>query len=152
MTQRVDLGILDDSHLSLAALRSAISGFCQPMSGRDTMATGVEPSSRAMVVRWLRSLVNFDDRFAATAAANVDYIPYSFDESLQRFLDLHPFTFTYNVTGQPAISLPLNFNASGLPIGTQLVAAFGREDFLIQVAAQLEEAGPWTDSRPPICA
>jgi amidase len=57
------------------------------------------------------------------------------------------FTGFANTTGQPAISLPLAVDATGLPIGVQLVAAFGREDLLLQVAAQIEQATPWS-TRP----
>jgi amidase len=53
------------------------------------------------------------------------------------------FTMPYSITGQPAISLPLHWNSENLPIGVQIVADYGREDLLIQVAAQLEEAQPW---------
>jgi amidase len=61
-----------------------------------------------------------------------------------------PFTAQFNITGQPAISLPLSWNADGLPIGSQLVAAYGREDLLLRVAAQLEQARPWAGRRPPV--
>jgi amidase len=60
------------------------------------------------------------------------------------------FTMPFSVTGQPAISLPLHWSAEGLPVGVQLVAAYGREDVLIQVAAQLEAAQPWSEKWPAI--
>ena len=59
------------------------------------------------------------------------------------------FTPQFNASGQPAINLPLHWNDAGLPIGVQLVAAYGREDLLIRVAAQLEAAAPWAHRRPP---
>jgi len=58
------------------------------------------------------------------------------------------FTSQFNLSGQPAISLPLHRNADGLPIGMQLVAAYGREDLLIRVASQLEQAAPWAHLTP----
>ncbi|HVA04540.1 MAG TPA: amidase [Acidimicrobiales bacterium] len=71
---------------------------------------------------------------------------------LLRAAELVPFTPPFNVSGQPAISLPLYWNAQGLPIGVQLVAPYGREDILLRVAAQLEEAAPWAQRRPPVGA
>jgi amidase len=62
------------------------------------------------------------------------------------------FTAGFNAGGQPAISLPLHWSAGGLPIGVQLVADHGREDVLLRVASQLEEAAPWADRVPPVSA
>jgi amidase len=62
------------------------------------------------------------------------------------------FTLPFNVTGQPAISLPLHWTPDDLPVGVQLVAAYGREDLLVQIAAQLEAARPWASRRPRVFA
>jgi amidase len=73
-------------------------------------------------------------------------------DAFGRLTGLTSFSMPFNVSGQPAISLPLHWNADGLPIGVQLVAAYGREDLLLRVAAQLEQAKPWADRRPPVSA
>jgi amidase len=62
------------------------------------------------------------------------------------------FTAAFNATGQPAISLPLHVSEGGLPIGVQLVAPLGREDVLLRVASQLEQAVPWADRMAPTFA
>lgn len=59
--------------------------------------------------------------------------------------DYVPFTAFQNVTGQPAISLPLFWNGEGLPIGVQFAAGFGDEKTLFQLARQLEQAAPWAE-------
>jgi amidase len=69
-----------------------------------------------------------------------------------KLVDFIPFTPIQNLTGEPAISVPLYWTASGLPVGVQLVAPWGREDLLIRVASQLEQARPWASRRPPVHA
>jgi amidase len=61
---------------------------------------------------------------------------------------LTTFMMPFDITGQPAISLPLHWTDDGLPIGVQLAAAYAREDVLLRVGAQLEHAAPWVDRRP----
>ena len=63
-----------------------------------------------------------------------------------------PFTPLANMSGAPAISLPLWWNEQGLPIGSQLMAGYAREDLLLRVASQLETARPWAGRRPPVHA
>lgn len=70
--------------------------------------------------------------------------------ALMRCVPLIPFLSAFNVSGQPAISLPLHESTTGLPVGVQLVAAWGREDLLVRVASALEEALPWSGRIPPV--
>jgi amidase len=71
------------------------------------------------------------------------------EEEGRRIGSFIPYTPQFNMTGQPAVSLPLHWTSGGLPVGVQLVAAYGREDVLIRVASQLEQAAPWAGRRPP---
>ena len=61
-----------------------------------------------------------------------------------------PFCAPYNVTGQPAINVPMNWNSAGLPVGVQFVGRMFDEETLISLAAQLEQASPWRDRRPEL--
>jgi amidase len=61
-----------------------------------------------------------------------------------------PFTFIANITGLPAMSVPLHWFDSGLPCGVQFIGRFAEEAILFQLAAQLEKAQPWIDRRPEL--
>jgi len=73
-------------------------------------------------------------------------------QGLFRMSALIPFTPVCNLTGQPGMSVPLFWNADGLPIGTHFVARFGDEATLFRLAAQLEAARPWANRKPPVSA
>ncbi|XVQ16267.1 amidase [Spirillospora sp. CA-255316] len=72
------------------------------------------------------------------------------EENFARQKHFTPFCAPYNVSGQPAVNVPLYWNAEGLPIGVMLAGRLGGEDTLISLSAQLEEARPWSDRKPPI--
>ncbi len=73
-------------------------------------------------------------------------------EWTQQVFTYCPFTPAFNSTGQPAISLPLHWSATGLPVGVQFVGHFGDEATLLRLAAQLEQARPWAGKRAPVHA
>ena len=60
-----------------------------------------------------------------------------------------PWTSAWNVTGMPAVSLPLHWTADGLPVGVMLAARPAEEGLLLALAAQVEAASPWADRHPP---
>jgi amidase len=72
------------------------------------------------------------------------------DKAAAQLFDFIPYTPLFNVTGQPAMSVPLWWNSEGLPIGVQLVARFGDESTLFRLAGQLERARPWAHRHPPV--
>jgi amidase len=71
-------------------------------------------------------------------------------ENFERQKRFTPFTASYNLSGQPAVNLPLYWNEAGLPIGVMLAGRIGDEATLISLSAQLEQAHPWQDRRPPL--
>jgi amidase len=69
---------------------------------------------------------------------------------LRRAVEFVPYTPIGNVTGQPAMSVPLYWNAEGLPVGAHFMARFGDEATLFRLASQLEAARPWSGRRPKV--
>ncbi|WP_433473582.1 amidase [Spirillospora sp. CA-142024] len=71
-------------------------------------------------------------------------------ENFRRQAQFTPFCAMYNITGQPAVNVPLHWNDEGLPIGVMLAGRLGGEGTLISLSAQLEEARPWIGRKPAI--
>tara|TARA_X000001036_G_scaffold413115_1_gene427128 strand:- start:272 stop:1120 length:849 start_codon:yes stop_codon:yes gene_type:complete len=73
------------------------------------------------------------------------------DSYLKAVFEFIPFTAISNQAGIPSMSVPLWWNENNIPIGVQLMSGYGRDDVLFSLAAQLEQARPWKDVKPPIC-
>ena len=72
------------------------------------------------------------------------------DRFRDRLAEFSPFTALFNITGQPAMSVPLWWTDDGLPIGTHVAGRYGDEATLFRLAGQLELARPWSGRRPPV--
>lgn len=105
-----------------------------------------------------RFLVNFDVWLTPTLGeppvplGTFDSPPENALMGWMRAAAFMPFTPICNITGQPGMSVPLFWNADGLPVGTHFIGRFGDEATLFRLAAQLEAARPWADRRPPVSA
>jgi len=73
---------------------------------------------------------------------------WSYPDGIADSVNILRFTPQFNTTGQPAISVPVLWTDNNLPVGVQIVAAYGREDLLLRVAAQIEAAHPWYHRYP----
>ena len=72
------------------------------------------------------------------------------DQAAKSALDFIPWTPVFNITGHPAMSVPLYWNTDNLPIGVHFVGRFAREDTLFRLAGQLERARPWFNRLSPM--
>ena len=129
--------------LGIAAIGSGI--------GQGIAANGALQGMARQVARFF---VNYDVWLTPTLAEPPPPLG-SFDAragnplyGLQRAQAFVPFTPLCNVSGQPAMSVPLFWNAEGLPVGTHFVGRFGEEATLFRLAAQLEAARPWAACCP----
>ncbi len=110
--------------------------------------------------RMAREIAPFFDRYDAWLTPTTTQPPqpngwFDFDpvhpgQAAQRMGDVTKFTAVANLTGQPAISLPLHWTADNLPVGVQIIGRYGDEATLLRLASQLESAHPWQHRWPPL--
>ncbi|MBM4245145.1 MAG: amidase [Deltaproteobacteria bacterium] len=135
----------------------ALVGFGRAKTAPDLLASleSVQRFGRR-IAEWFTG--GWDLLLTATQSApppRIGEISSTREEPLRAFLRAAPYgvnTLPFNQSGMPAISLPVHWTADGLPVGAQLVAPFAREDLLLAVGAQLEQAGDWTRRRAPVHA
>lgn len=111
--------------------------------------------AKMIINRVTRGLARFHQRFDLWLTPTLGEPPWplgrfnpdrhDIETAMEEFGAYIPYTPLQNITGQPAINLPLFWNASGLPIGVQFVGRFGDETTLLQLATQLEQAEPWAE-------
>ena len=107
---------------------------------------------------WRRQMASFwsDDGFDLLCTPVIAFPPARIGElsepglGQQRVIETLQYTAQFNVSGQPAMSVPLHWTSEGLPVGVQLVAGYGKEALLLRVASQLEQAAPWGERRPQV--
>ena len=106
-----------------------IAGICQPF---DVVITPTQPNPPLKLGAYSQSK--------------------SMEEITPALLASIVYTAPFNVSGQPAISLPLHWTDDGLPVGVQFAGGYAQEATLLRLAAQIEQARPWIDRKPPVSA
>lgn len=147
----------------LLAGRPATSDDVEPVTwalaamGRDKSAVDYVEATRKLhriardVARFFTSVDVLLSPTLALPPVKLGEIDCPPDEPLRGFVksgSYAAFTPLFNITGQPAMSVPLHWNAAGLPIGVHFAGRFGDEATLFRLAAQLEQAAPWKDKIP----
>jgi amidase len=135
--------------------------WAQAESGRTIPAAALVRAERGLH-RWTRQLVSWWDDYdllltptLAITPPPVDWLHGGMDDpavQADRATPIVCFTMPFNVTGQPAASVPWTWTDQGLPVGVQLVGNQYREDVVLRVSAQIEAARPWADRTPAVSA
>jgi amidase len=176
----IDRSVVVSTFLTLATANTVVNLSSHPTKGRGAHADEVETVTWATAK--LGEKVTGADYVRATQAAHrlgrqmaafhgdwdvlltpglatvpvklgwIDMMMSDVDEYWRRVFTFSPFTVWFNLTGQPAMMLPLGRSPEGLPIAVQLVARYGDEPTLFRLAAQLEAARPWFERKPTLAA
>jgi amidase len=149
-----------------AALRPDSLRWLESIVGRPVTADDVEPAllaewtkveqvtpeqlaeADALIERELAPLADWWRRFDVLVTPTTRQPAWPIGKGTA--FDAGTFPFVWSLSGQPAMSVPLHWTAGGLPVGVQLVGAIGRDELLLDLAAQLEETQPWADRWPAI--
>ncbi|MNN50608.1 6-aminohexanoate-cyclic-dimer hydrolase [compost metagenome] len=129
---------------------------------RDVPATDYVLAQRTLQ-RMAREVTSFHERYDLILSPTMAKPPAvigelvfheggSIEDFFTRAAPYGSFTAVFNATGQPAMNVPLHWNAAGLPIGVQFAARLGDEGTLFRLAAELERARPWASRLPPAIA
>ncbi len=148
---QVDGGAIVPAFLTLAAANTVVNLAGHPTAGRPPRATQTAHRLGRQMAAFHASWDVLLTPGLATPPPRLGWLDMmldDFDEYWRRVFAFSPFTVWFNLTGQPAMVLPLGRTASGLPLAVQLVARFGDEATLFRLAAQLEAAHPWSWGAP----
>jgi amidase len=126
---------LAEFHASYDLLLTPTTALPPPKIGALDLPPGLQRAQKALVKVRGAGLLRFTPVVDQLISENLGWVPY---------------TQLANLTGRPAMTVPLHWTAAGLPIGTQLVGRLGADGQLLRLAAQLEQAQPWADRRPPL--
>jgi amidase len=141
----------------LEAVNFAILGYGRTLTALDLLQVQqVINTTTRQVAHWFAGYDVLVTPTMATPAPPLGYLdmqaPLDIHAWWQRMATVGPFTALWNMTGAPALSLPLGMTPSGLPVGVQFVARYLDEATLIRLGAQLEQAMPWSERVPAIHA
>ena len=168
------------TYTHMSAVQTAVFfDYMESVVGRPVTAADVEPVTWAIIERGraisgVRHIAHVEAVRQLGRAIALDLLPYDvfltptltqkprplgYYDMSQTDLDRYNalwgdavFTFPFNMSGQPAVSLPLHWSADGLPMGVQLIGRYGDETTLLAVSTALEQEMPWRDRRPPVSA
>ena len=174
----VEGSVIVPTFITIAAANTAVNLASHPTAGRSPRPDEVERVTWATArigdrvtgadyVRAIhtahrlgRQMAQFHERYDVLLTPGLATLPVKLgwidmmmedvDEYWRRVFAFSPFTVCFNLTGQPAMMLPLGRSADGLPVAVQLVARHGDEATLFRLAAQLEKSRPWFDRKPAL--